>query len=42
MDEAETPVAAHDPPPKKSDRTLLFVLLTMALGLVALIALNMK
>lgn len=42
MNEGETPVPAHDPTPKKSDRTLLFVSIAMALGLVALIALNMK
>jgi hypothetical protein len=42
MNEGETPVPAHDPAPKKSDRTMLFVALAMALGLVALIALNMK
>ena len=42
MNENETPVAANDPPSKKSDRTVWFVMIALALGLFALIALNMK
>jgi hypothetical protein len=42
MNEGETPVPAHDPSPRKIDRTLLFVVIATVLGLFALIALNME
>jgi hypothetical protein len=42
MNEGETPVPAHDPAPRKSDRKALFVAIAMVLGLVVLVALNMK
>jgi hypothetical protein len=42
MNECETPVPAHNPAPRKSERAVWFVAIAMVLGLVALIALNMK
>ncbi len=43
MDESNMPALASSPPPKKkSDRTVLLIAIGMALGLIALIALNMN
>jgi hypothetical protein len=42
MNEGEMPVPAHDPTPRRSDRTVWFIAIAMVLGLFALIALNMK
>ncbi len=42
MNESETPVTPNNPPPKKSERTVWFVMIALALGLIALIAMNMN
>lgn len=42
MNEGEAPVPAHDPAPRKNDRTSWFIVIALVLGLVALIAFNMK
>jgi hypothetical protein len=42
MDESDTSASTQASRPKKSDRTVVLVAIVMALGLFALIALNMN
>ncbi len=42
MNENETPASKNDEAPKKSSRTMILIVVGVALGLVLLVALNMK